>query len=44
MLQDLTNSWKAFSASCSCGSIFPAKSCQEKKKVVKMLEEVLVSW
>ena len=29
MLQDSTNSWKAFSASSGYGSILPEKSCQD---------------
>ena len=37
VLQDLMNSWKAFSASCWVGKHFPCK-------VVKMLEEVVIRW
>ena len=38
MLEDLMKSWKASSASCWLWKHFPCK------KVVKMLEEVVVGW
>ena len=38
MLWELTNPWKAFSASCCLWKHFPLQ------KVVEMLEEVVVDW
>ena len=44
MLWDLTNSWKAFPAPSGCGSIFPAKSCQDASRSGSWLARVRWVW
>ena len=44
MLWDSTNSLKAFPASSGCGSIFPAKSCQDASRSGSWLARVRWIW